>query len=517
MEKNGRTRHIRTDVLNACVLSGLTFLVYSFVLTFPFIHDDWLWLYKFSFSNTTEVLNSILQYSNKLFYRPLGQLYFFGLFKVFGFSSVYYHVLAVLIHVVNGLCVYLVLYGLTRQKFLGWSAAFLYILAASLHFETLSWIVGIYELGAVLLFLVSLLLFMRDRWLLSALCYLGSLLFKESTVLLPFLLASYVFLFKPKAESIAKRLVPVVPHFVILLVYAAIKIQGINTFSLPESHPYTTDFLGIHALFNIMAYLKWTFQAFFPLSIPGMLFFINIAILAVLVGWLGFRRKPRSETITQNIPVVKHLLFYAIWIGICLAPLVPVPNHAYRYYLVILFPAVIGMAQIMLLVFADDLKIDFKAVRITLVVFICLMTVNSISFLNAMKKEGLVQLTLADGSNRMVRRVITVNWLQEIVTSDAADYAEKNNIVFENVSQIAFQRCAGLRTLSANNSINVYDITELGLNTNNPDELVNKRGEQVRFGQEKALPCSSIIYYQQQKDSIVRMPTETLLEKLKEN
>ena len=76
------------------VLALFIGLIYWRCVTFPFLQDDWGWLYNFSMNNSYDVMRSILSFEGKLFYRPLCQLYMFAMYRLFGENPVPFHIVA---------------------------------------------------------------------------------------------------------------------------------------------------------------------------------------------------------------------------------------------------------------------------------------------------------------------------------------------------------------------------------------------------------------------------------------
>src|SRR5579862_3813917 len=67
------------------------------VLAFPFLQDDWQFVYDFAHLGPWTVALGAFDPVGKLFYRPIGVLYFATLYQLFGLHVGWYHVVALAI------------------------------------------------------------------------------------------------------------------------------------------------------------------------------------------------------------------------------------------------------------------------------------------------------------------------------------------------------------------------------------------------------------------------------------
>ncbi len=92
-------------------------------LTFPFVQDDWQFVYDFAHVGPWTVALAAFDPVGKLFYRPIGVLYFASLYQLFGLHVAGYHVVALAIHCVNCLLVGKVVSALTGRWDVGVATA----------------------------------------------------------------------------------------------------------------------------------------------------------------------------------------------------------------------------------------------------------------------------------------------------------------------------------------------------------------------------------------------------------
>ena len=107
-------------------LGTLTLLLYWRVLAYPFIHDDWYWLLAFrrAEASGTELafIQTLFSPDGQLFFRPLGQLYFFMLYLWTGVNPVPIHILALLIHTTSAFLLTMLVWELLEDR-LAWAPA----------------------------------------------------------------------------------------------------------------------------------------------------------------------------------------------------------------------------------------------------------------------------------------------------------------------------------------------------------------------------------------------------------
>ena len=187
---------------------SIIFAVYWQSVSLPFIQDDW-GLIEFARTNgPLALIRSTIDPSNSFFYRPLAKGYLFLMYRVFGANPLPFHLAALAVHAFNAFLVALIVNRITRDRVIGFLTALIYAAAIAIHLDPLAWAVGIYDVGGALFFLLSLWLFMRGRILLSVLVFFIGLLVKESIIVLPVILLSYLLLVNPMdmwKQSVSSR------------------------------------------------------------------------------------------------------------------------------------------------------------------------------------------------------------------------------------------------------------------------------------------------------------------------
>jgi len=301
-------------------LSGLVLAAYSVSLLFPFVQDDWGWINRFQGGHPAEILKSIFAITGNLFFRPLSGLYLHAMYLMFGANPLPFHIVALVTLIANSLLVIAIMRFITRDEAVSVASGFVYALSTAVHMESLLWAVGIYDVGGSFFFLLAMLLFLRERPVWSVGVFLAGCLFKETVIVLPFILAAYVLILGSRREGPPGALRRLGPMAIALIAVVAIKLAGVSPFGLSSSHPYAVGLLGRHILRNLYSYASWMTQCFDPfLSIQGatIKFVLNDLLLVFLFcAWLAARRQ-REEAGASDEPRPSGagaLWFLLVWV-----------------------------------------------------------------------------------------------------------------------------------------------------------------------------------------------------------
>jgi hypothetical protein len=310
----------------------------------------------------------------KTFYRPLGSLYCYAVYTVFGMNAAGFHVLAIGILFITALVVRLVAYALTNDDRVAWGSAFLYAIAANIHLDPQMWMVGIFDNGATLFVLLCLYLSMTGRSVLSALCFALALGFKESAVPMLFVVVAYTLLFRPHGEAVRRLW----PQVVVFALWAILKGLGASATGIPDNDPYAWNMFGWHVLKNIGLYATW----FAPVLV-GILFVVP------LLFWTC-STKPRIGG------------FLIVWAILMLLPPSIFLHHAFRYYAILSLPAI----AIGVVVGIFELPVSGNWRKTIVVVTVLANFLFSLIFIQGHVRRGINDDVPAtnDGYNHLLRR-----------------------------------------------------------------------------------------------------------------
>jgi hypothetical protein len=304
-----------------CFLALAIVILYSPLSEFGYVQDDRVLIRGFLSGGVPN-----LSPEGKLFFRPFGWLYCYSVYQIFGMNGIGFHLLAVTFLFTTSLVVKFLSEALVSDKLAGWTAAFLYAGAANIHLDAQMWMVGIYDNGATLFALLSVLFFVRRQTGLSLLCLVIALGFKEVAVMaLPiiFVYGHMVAQTKPWTRAIPWL------HIGLIVVWVLLKSYGVYLPSLPSDDPYASQIVGWHVLTHMGTYATWVA----PLRI-GTVFVVAmmVSVCGALprVGWFLvagaiFLLIPSSILITHVFAyyLMTALPYFAIGVslGIAHAPI----------------------------------------------------------------------------------------------------------------------------------------------------------------------------------------------------
>jgi hypothetical protein len=356
-------------VLPAVLLALTVIIIYGPLAQYGYVHDDRVLIRDFDASGVPD-----LSPMGKTFYRPLGILYCYTVYSVFGTNAAGFHILAMLLLFGTALAVRFVALALTNDDGVSWGSAFLYAAAAHLHLDAQMWMVGIFDNGAVLFTLLCLLGFLRGRMVLAAAWFACALGFKESAAPIMTVLAVAALLVRPGG----KDLVRMWPLAVVVTLWGIVKALGGSAAGLPVDDPYAWSIAGWHIIGNVGLYLSWFAPA--PLA---------TIVIAILAGW-GCFMKPRIGW------------FLVLWAILMLMPPAILLHHGYRYYANLALPAVaIG---VMMGLFAFPVSTSWKRGLATILVLVNIL--NGVLFIQGHVRRGINDDLPAkdDGYNHLIRR-----------------------------------------------------------------------------------------------------------------
>lgn len=421
-------------------------------LSMPFIQDDWVWLSTFKQYNDADLIAFFFDIHN-LFYRPFAQLYFLILYKIFGSDALPFHVISLLIHILNSLLIVIIFRCLTKDELISALSGLIYGVAVSTHLDTLSWMVGMYDIGAAFFFFLSIWIFIKKHYFLSALAFLIAALFKESVVILPLVLILLKVFFDER-DSLKIFSLKIFPFLIISGLMFFIKTRSSESLiKLSANHPYAIEFVSGQVIVNLCQYLSWMSQAIAPFEIRIISFIILalISVTTILICTLKWKRPDKLFL----------LLFLILWVLFCLLPVLFLTNHSYRYYAIYSLPAFICFVLILLketLVFIGFSEL--KTRKIILVIG-SLVVFSSIVQSNRIFKQGLEQRIFIDGSNMLVRRAAYVDIVQKFLLNYYPTLPNNASLIFDNIDIWAFNKEAGPRVWYNNKTLNVYELKNL--------------------------------------------------------
>lgn len=333
------------------------FLVFGNILFNGFVWDD-----NFQIVNNLYIQHKQFFYyfthTIGPFYRPLMFFFYALIFSLFGLNAFFYHLMQLLLHILNGILIFLLLSYFSKNKILALLLAILYVIHP-INVESVAYIANLQDVLFVFFGLTALLIRIQrsfDKYnnIISGCLLLLSLLSKETGVLFVIMYLLYIIFFRKKAYT--KN---IFPPIIALIVYASIrfftvgliKLTNFNFIPPTMAMPFTQRILSIPKI--IYFYLKtlifpnnltdqyWlvkkiNFSDFiYPLIIDVLFFGILIYL-----GILFFRKNKNTFYI-----FIYFLIWFSIGIGLHLQ-LIPLEKTAADRWFYFPFIGLLGMASL---------------------------------------------------------------------------------------------------------------------------------------------------------------------------
>jgi tetratricopeptide (TPR) repeat protein len=330
----------------------VVFLIYLPTLFHSFVYDDMEqvlsnpWIRDFShlgdifFSPTWAFMKEAVG-SN--YYRPLMHLVFLFEYKLFGLSSVGFHLYNALVHALNSALVFLTISAFLRpagvdsvdsREVRASTALFLPLMGAlvfALHpinSEVVNWVSAMPELTYTLFLLLALYLYIKidngeatiSNRVFSLIFFFLALLSKETAMV--FLFFMFAFDFSRAGVSFVKRYKNYLPYLATAIVYLVLRTYALKGFAQKEM----VSLSAFESLLNIFpALLRYSLKLIWPSNLSVIYTyepvysllnsFVILSLLltiALIIFMVMFRRS-------------KGVFFSVLWIFIPLLPVLYIP------------------------------------------------------------------------------------------------------------------------------------------------------------------------------------------------
>jgi len=243
-------------------------------------------------------------------YQPLTMLSYMAQFAVDGPNPAVFHYTSLFFHIISGLLVFALLYGLSKSYFIGIITALIFAVHP-LRTESVAWVADQKDLLSAIFYLLSLLAYnvftknnTRKYYWLSLIGLVFSLLSKPMAISQPFVLLLLDYICNKNQSK--KSLVEKVPFFAIAAGFAAITLMtqhhsgAINSYpSLPVLDRVCVPFYGM-VFYIVKFFIPVKLAALYPMPSPDD-HFMNFVMLAspfivVSVAALLWSFRAKSKT-----------------------------------------------------------------------------------------------------------------------------------------------------------------------------------------------------------------------------
>jgi hypothetical protein len=516
----------RANILLSCLLGATVIILYSPLLQFPFVQDDWGVLRFFRFHSVPSILADIFNPTGKFFFRPMGNLYCWLIYALFGLQPVGFHLLSVLLILASTFLVVSVAGTLTGNQSVAWGSGFLYAAAANIHLDPLMWMVGAIDIGAGLCALLSIGSFLKKRFGISALWFALAMGFKESAAMLMLVLVAWTLLDRndpsggmPLIRKLFNRLKW---HSLAFLGLVAVKIQGISLFSLPVTDRYAARLIGDHIGNSFRLFAMAGLQAVAPvkgvvISENGALMTLFIVTAALVLMFIaGIRHLDLKEKELGRPLAVT--LFILIWFLLMLIPSLTLENHFNRYYLAAALPPLVIGTMLVVKVTLLNTGQRGKFILYAMLAFVAANTIDGGVFVY--RRAGLgtqdgIHASERDGDNHLIRKASMVREVWKPLLAVLPSVPPHSLLVLEGVETRCFEDKYGPQvwygdtTLLVTSSVPA-DPDSLGMlhATTSADDAGNTPGTRTAF----SFPASRTIHVRRIQGGMVLVHTGYRLE-----
>lgn len=325
----GRLNKLNLYILIPIILSILLFSPFIFAF---FVQDDFFFLAISKANTFKEFFQFFIPRTDVVWYRPLSsQVFFFLGRRLFGLDPFYYHLVVLITHLINIILIYCLAFDIFKSRYIATLSSFIYGLS-SVHFIALFWLSTYsFVLGPTFV-LLTLLLYMKNKYYLSFVSFFLGLLTSE-VVLLTVVPISILIYYKQK--SLGKLMIKLVPYLIttFLLIYFR-KIIFPSHISGPYSFILNTSFIFL-----------FKFYLFRLLGIPMLIDILDtqtkliVIIPALIISMLGlftlyktlYNIKLQKKENREDY--VKKIIFLIFVFLSFIFPFLLLPNHYSPHYL----------------------------------------------------------------------------------------------------------------------------------------------------------------------------------------
>ncbi|MBP7055244.1 MAG: tetratricopeptide repeat protein [Candidatus Omnitrophica bacterium] len=329
------------SIAHIAIIAVLGFIIYANSFGNQFLYDDDRLIVDNIYVKNLSYLPKVFTQDigaganfSYSFYRPVQIFTYMIDYFLWGLSVFGYHLTNTIMHILVGIFIYIFISSLFKNTRAGFFTSILFMVHP-VHVEAVAYISGradvLAGLGIAAFFTFYIKYLDSNKtafFVLSAACYVLSLLSKEYAIILPFLLCLYHYVFKYKIK--------VVPACVIGAITALYITLRLTVFSFPLSEPvipqpFTERLAGFFAAifqyariiffpFGLhMEYGKRTFGLTDPMVLAGVIilaFFLlyvyvtrNEKPIFFLLGWFCLCMLPVSNLYPINAYMAEHWLY----------------------------------------------------------------------------------------------------------------------------------------------------------------------------------------------------------------
>lgn len=317
----------------------LSLIIFHKSLSVFFFQDDFFLISLSRAATLKDIFQFFIPRNDVIYFRPISlQMFYFLMFKIFGMKLIYYHLVQILIHSLNGLLIFNLTKKILKNEKIAFIASFFFVTSWT-HFYELTWTASTFNsvgLLFVLLFILSYLTSNLKRFFVPEVFLILSLLSVETAVIAPILLFLSLFMFARNKFDWKRSIL----HLVLVFAYLVFRFI---IHKVPATDSYSIGFSPL-IVKNIIIFFLWLIN--FPEIISVHL---TIRDFPFVSDWFAEKFPIYSILISETLVFLFLVFIYiliknrrsifnkinffgALWFLIAILPIIIIPKRVYPYY-----------------------------------------------------------------------------------------------------------------------------------------------------------------------------------------
>lgn len=320
MQHNDNTSTSFKNIFSLILLTGIIALI-TYISFIPSLSNNFTnWDDDTYVINNSNIKNVSIENVRKIFtstylgnYQPLTLLAYMAEYQFFQLKPAGYHSVSLLIHILNSLLVFFLIYYLLKNRFIGLLISVLFAIHP-LRVESVAWIAEQKDVLCAFFYFLTLIIYMQYtrtkkklHFFFSFISFIASLLFKPMSITLPFIILLFDSLTYKEINK--KILLSKIPFFAISVLFSIIALFTQINFGTHSESPFAfydiqmidricTPFYGI-VFYLFKTAIPFSLSAFYPYpaesnNVSLLLYFSPIIVILISVLFFRFRNIPRA-------------------------------------------------------------------------------------------------------------------------------------------------------------------------------------------------------------------------------
>lgn len=295
-------------------------LVYYPTLDNEFVWDDHAFIAENENIHSLGNIPSFFTHDVEGLYRPVRTVFYALSYAIFGLHPFWYHLQALLIHVIASVLVFYIILRLADSRFIAFAASLIFAVHP-VHAEAIAFITASFDQIAIIFYLAAFLLYIKtsrkgklvnmDQYYLALFFFILAAFSSEIALTLPLVIVVYDWLFvEGHYKALKEKLRFYIPFFAALAGYLVIRFLFIGVIARAPVDTVSQYFLGLLTFTKVI--VGYLYVLFYPknlaiertvpfaASITELAVLISIAVIAILLS-IAYYFRHRNKLVTFSI------------------------------------------------------------------------------------------------------------------------------------------------------------------------------------------------------------------------